>query len=174
MAELATIARPYAEALYKVLSGGEAQPWLDELAQVGADADLLQFAADPKVSRVQIQHVVEGVLRQPMPPAGQNFLCTVVDNDRLAILPQVAAQYRALVNGRKGVADAVVQSAFALDAAALEDLKTALEKRFGRPLNLTVEVQPELIGGVRVSVGDEVLDTSVQARLSQMKAALIA
>ena len=68
----------------------------------------------------------------------------------------------------------MVHSAFPLDAAALADLSGVLEKRFGRKLNLQVELQPELIGGIRVVVGDEVLDTSVKARLEQMKVALTA
>ena len=68
----------------------------------------------------------------------------------------------------------MVGSAFPIDAGALADLKATLEKRFGRKLNLSVEVQPELIGGIRVVVGDEVLDTSVRARLEQMKVALTA
>jgi len=67
-----------------------------------------------------------------------------------------------------------VESAFAIDSAALADLVTTLEKRFGRKLNVTVKLVPELIGGVRVVVGDEVLDTSVKARLEQMKTALSA
>jgi len=67
-----------------------------------------------------------------------------------------------------------VYSAFALDGAALAELASTLEKRFGRKLNVAVELQPELIGGVRVVVGDEVLDTSVKARLEQMKVALTA
>jgi F-type H+-transporting ATPase subunit delta len=66
-----------------------------------------------------------------------------------------------------------VYSAFALEGAALADLAATLEKRFGRRLNLKVELEPALIGGVRVVVGDEVLDTSVKARLEQMKVALI-
>jgi F-type H+-transporting ATPase subunit delta len=67
-----------------------------------------------------------------------------------------------------------VYSAFPIDAASLAELATTLEKRFARKLNLTVELQPELIGGIRVVVGDEVLDTSVKARLEQMKVALTA
>jgi F-type H+-transporting ATPase subunit delta len=78
-----------------------------------------------------------------------------------------------LKNTKTGSSDATVYSAFALDAAALADLAATLEKRFGRKLQLKVELEPELIGGVRVVVGDEVLDTSVKARLEQMKAALI-
>ena len=68
----------------------------------------------------------------------------------------------------------MIYSAFAIDAAALVDVAATLEKRFARKLNVSVELQPELIGGIRVVVGDEVLDTSVKARLEQMKVALTA
>jgi F-type H+-transporting ATPase subunit delta len=86
----------------------------------------------------------------------------------------VAEQFRALVNRRNGSSDAVVYSAFPMDGAALAEVGAALEKRFGRKLNLQVELQPELIGGIRVVVGDEVFDTSIKARLEQMKIALTA
>ena len=78
-----------------------------------------------------------------------------------------------LKNAQSGSSDATVYSAFPLDGPALADLAATLEKRFGRKLNLKVEQEPALIGGVRVVVGDEVLDTSVKARLEQMKVALI-
>jgi F-type H+-transporting ATPase subunit delta len=70
------------------------------------------------------------------------------------------------------VSDATVFSAFPLDAAQLADTVVALERRFGRKLNATVQVDESLIGGIRVVVGDEVFDTSVKARLAQMKVAL--
>ena len=104
----------------------------------------------------------------------KNFLRTIIDNGRINTLGEVAAQYRALVNRRSGSSDAVVYSAFPLDSAALADVGGVLEKRFGRKLNLTVKQDESLIGGIRVVVGDEVLDTSVKARLEQMKAALVA
>ena len=103
----------------------------------------------------------------------KNLLRTVIDNGRLAALPEIAAQFHALVNARSGVSDAIVYSAFPIDAAQLADVVAALEKRFGRKLNASVVVEPELIGGIRVVVGDEVLDTSVKARLEQMKVALL-
>ena len=96
------------------------------------------------------------------------------ENGRVAALPEIAAQFRALKNAQQGSFDAVVYSAFDIDAATLADLSGVLEKRFGRKLNLQVQLQPELIGGVRVVVGDEVLDTSIKARLEQMKVALTA
>ena len=97
----------------------------------------------------------------------------MIDNGRISVLPEIASQFRALKNAKSGSSDATVYSAFALEGAALADLAATLEKRFGRKLNLTVELEPALIGGVRVVVGDEVLDTSVKARLEQMKVALI-
>ena len=176
MAELATIARPYAEALFKSagadLSGTAI--WLDELAAIAANAQLQQYAGNPGVTDVQTFDVMTGVAKTPLPEAAKNFLRVVISNGRVSVLPEIAGQFRALKNARSGSADATVYSAFPLGEAAQQDLAATLEKRFGRKLNLQVEIAPELIGGIRVVVGDEVLDTSVKARLEQMKAALIA
>ena len=180
MAELATIARPYAEALYKACAGktgadlNGAAAWVDELAAIAANPQLRQLADNPKVTAEQVFGVIAGVARTALPDLAQNFLRTVIDNGRVQALPEIAAQFRALVNSNNGSSDAVVHSAFPLDAAALADLGATLEKRFGRKLNLSVQQDETLIGGVRVVVGDEVLDTSVKARLEQMKAALTA
>lgn len=176
MAEIATIARPYAEALFKAVGSdaAAASVWLDELAAVASSEQLRQFADNPKTSAEQVFGLVSGVLKSALPAKGQNFLRTVIDNGRLAALPEIADQFRALKNAQQGASDAVVYSAFDIGAPALADLGAVLEKRFGRKLNLQVRLQPELIGGVRVVVGDEVLDTSVKARLEQMKVALTA
>jgi F-type H+-transporting ATPase subunit delta len=107
-------------------------------------------------------------------PQVQNFLRAVIENGRVAALPEIASQFHALVNARSGVSDAVIESAYEIGLVQLSDTVTALERRFGRKLNPTVVVRPELIGGIRVVVGDEVLDTSVVARLQQMKTALTA
>jgi F-type H+-transporting ATPase subunit delta len=175
MAELATIARPYAEALFKS-SGDQASnaAWLDMLAAIAADKRLLQYADNPKVDNEEVFDVISAVARAPLPENGKNFLRMVIENGRLAALPAIAEQFRALMNSRSGSSDAIVYSAFPIEPQALVDVSTALEKRFGRKLNLTVQPQPELIGGIRVVVGDEVLDTSVKARLEQMKVALSA
>lgn len=176
MAELATIARPYAEALFKAgasdLSGTQA--WLDQLAAVAGAPQLLEVAANPKVTPAQVFDLVSGLLPKPLPAAGKNFLQVMIDNDRLAALPEAAAQFRLLKNAVSGASDAVVYSAFPIDAAALQQVAATLEQRFGRKLTARVEIDPSLIGGIRAVVGDEVLDTSVKARLEQMKAALTA
>jgi F-type H+-transporting ATPase subunit delta len=176
MAELATIARPYAEALYKSPHAGLSGDanWLDALAAVASNAQLRQFADNPKVTPQQVYDVVADVARVQLPQAGQNFLRAIIDNGRLAALPEIAHQFRELKNAQSGASDATVYSAFPISAEQLAQLTGALEKRFGRKLNLTVQEDTSLIGGVRVVVGDEVLDTSVAARLEQMKVALTA
>jgi F-type H+-transporting ATPase subunit delta len=178
MAELATIARPYAEALFK--SAGQGNPreladQLDALAQVTSLPELRQFADNPKTQPSTVYEVVTGTLKTVvLAPTVQNLLRTVIENNRLAALPEIAAQYRALVNAQSGMSDATVYSAFPINGNELAGVVASLQKRFNRKLNATVVVEPELIGGIRVVVGDEVLDTSVKARLEQMKVALTA
>jgi F-type H+-transporting ATPase subunit delta len=176
MAELATIARPYAEALFQSSRndlGGTGQ-WLEALAAVAGNPQLLGFAENPKVENRQVYDVISDVARTQLPPAGQNFLRLLIENGRLAALPEIARQYREMRNAQSGASDAVVYSAFPISAQQLGTVAQALEKRFGRKLTLTVQEDASLIGGIRVVVGDEVLDTSVKARLEQMKAALTA
>ncbi len=176
MAELATIARPYAEALFKAsvsdLNGAAA--WVEALQAIASNSQLQQFAENPNVTATQVFDVIAGVSKVALPEMAKNFLRTVIDNGRLSALPEIAEQFRALKNAQSGSADAVVYSAFAIDPAALAELAVTLEKRFARKLNVSVELQADLIGGIRVVVGDEVLDTSVKARLEQMKVALTA
>ena len=177
MAELATLARPYAEAAFQVAVKGDlkqATAEIDALAAVAANDQLRQFADAPKSGAAQVFDVITSVVNMPLSDASKNLLRTVIDNGRLSVLPEIAAQFHMLVNSCSGVSDAIVYSAFAIDAAALTDLVASLEKRFGRKLNASVQIDADLIGGVRVVVGDEVLDTSVKARLEQMRTALAA
>jgi F-type H+-transporting ATPase subunit delta len=181
MAELATIARPYAEALLKSAAKGQAAALAAEvgaLAQVAGDPQMKSLADNPKVSSEQVFEVLTSVVRMPsgasLGDAAKNLVRTVIDNGRFAALPEIAAQFQALVDAQSGTSQAVVESAYPLDAAQLADVTSAMEQRFGRKLEARVVVEPSLIGGVRVIVGDEVLDTSIRARLDQMKAALAA
>jgi F-type H+-transporting ATPase subunit delta len=176
MAELATIARPYAEALFKAARSDlqAADAWLQPLAQVANNAQLQDFAANPNTSPAQVFELLAGVAKVTLPEQGKNFLETVIANGRVSALPEIAVQFRALKNAQSGSSDALVQSPFPIEGAALADVSALLEKRFGRKLNTKVQLVPELIGGIRVVVGDEVLDTSVKSRLEQMKTALLA
>ena len=176
MAELATIARPYAEALYKAAAGqgaGLIEP-LSALAAVAGNEQLRQFAGSPSALDSQVLGMLTSKEGPALDSKLGNLLGVVIANGRLAALPQIALQFKALVNAQSGTSDATVYSAFAIDDGALAEVVMALEKRFGRKLNARVVIDADLIGGIRVVVGDEVLDTSVKARLEQMKVALTA
>ena len=175
MAEPSTIARPYAAALFQsstAADGAQLVAQLDALAGIAGDAGLRQFASDPKVTDEQVFKLVSGIAGSDLSPKLTNLLTVVIDNGRLSVLPEIASQFRTLVNDRGGISDAHIVSAFPLDATQQADLAKVLEKRFGRQLKTSVTVDSSLIGGVRVTVGDEVLDTSVVARLEQMRVAL--
>lgn len=177
MAELATIARPYAEALYRVAKSGNLSAWSElvaEMAQVAAHPDVVALAQNPKVSAAQTAETFLSVLKSPVHAEAKNFIATLCDYDRLTLLPEIAAQFQILKNADAGAADAEITSAFEMSDAQVQDLAAALEKKFGRKLYPTVKVDSSLIGGVRIVVGDQVLDTSVRAKLQQMHSALTA
>lgn len=177
MAELATIARPYAVALFRVAKYGNLLAWselVSEMAQVAALADVQSLAHNPNVSAKQIADVFLSVLKSPVTQEATNFIGALTDNGRLTLLPEIAAQFHDLKNADEGTADVEITSAFELTDAQVQELTATLEKKFGRKLYPTVTVDSSLIGGVRVMVGDEVLDTSVRAKLQQMQVALTA
>ena len=175
MAELATVARPYAEALFRVAQSGDMAAWsaaTSELGQIGANPDVQAFAANPKVTAAQLADTIASMVKSPLNAEAKNFIAMLAENGRVNLLPEIAAQFAALKNANEGAADADIFSAFEISGDQLAQLVATLEKKFGRKLNPTVTVDPSLIGGVRVVVGDEVLDTSVRAKLQQMHVAL--
>ncbi|MBU4280763.1 MAG: ATP synthase F1 subunit delta, partial [Gammaproteobacteria bacterium] len=104
MAEIATIARPYADALFKAAGADAAGTavWLDELAAIASNEQLRQFADSPKASSEQVFGVITGVLKAGLSTPAQNFLRIVIENGRLAALPEIAEQFRALKNAQQG------------------------------------------------------------------------
>lgn len=177
MAELATVARPYAEALFRVAKQGNMAAWselVSELAQVGANPDVQAFAANPNVTDTVMAATLASLVKSPVTPEATNFIQMLVENGRVSLLPEIGEQFQVLKNADAGAADAEISSAFEISDAQVAQLVALLEKKFGRKLNPTVKVDPALIGGVRVVVGDEVLDTSVRAKLQQMQVALAA
>jgi F-type H+-transporting ATPase subunit delta len=156
MAELATIARPYADALFKASTAHlqATSQWLDEVAALASDAQLLRFSSDPSATSNQVIKLLEASAKPPVSALADNFLRELIENGRLSALPEIAAQFRKHMNAQSGASDAVLYSAFAVDAHSLDSVRQTLEKRFGRKLNITVQIQEELIGGVRIAVGD--------------------
>jgi len=177
MAELATIARPYAEALFRVALPAKLSAWADilsEMAQVAAVPDFQVMAHDPRVPRQLVTDTFLAALKVSVDAEVKNVVGMLAENGRLALLPEIEHQFRELKNAHESTADAEIVSAFPMDSAQVSGLVAALEKKFGRKLKPTVAVDASLIGGVRVTVGDEVLDHSVSARLQRMHTALVA
>ncbi|MFT3760326.1 F0F1 ATP synthase subunit delta [Thauera sp.] len=175
MAENVTIARPYADAAFELARGaGALGPWseaLDRLAALAADPDMRACIADPNLSASQLVQLVLDVAGT-LSAEQQNFVRVLVDNERLQLLPEIRDLFVALKNEHEGVLEAEIASAFPLDDASLASLKSDLEARFKAKLNIQVHIDPALIGGVRIAVGDEVIDASVRGKLANMAAAL--
>lgn len=174
MAELATIARPYANALFG--AGKDSlevtAEWLQNVAGLAESADVQAFVASPKVREEQVLELFQKGVRAGLPERGVQFLRLLVRNGRVPALPEIARQFAVLKNAYAGTAEAAVTSAYEMSVEQENALREVLEKRFDKKLTLKVRVDESLIGGVRVQVGDEVLDTSVHARLAQLRQGL--
>ena len=172
MAELITIARPYAEAAFRLARENNALPaWLSMLRLVGAvvaDREMAAALDNPKLTAENKEALVLSVCGDQLDPLGRNFVRVLIGSDRVDLLPQIAALFENLKNAAEGVAEATIKSAFPLSDEQVAELKKALEKRFGKRIEATISVDSSLIGGARVTVGDTVLDGSVQAQLEAM------
>jgi len=179
MAELSTIARPYAEALFASVRDDQAglAPWselVNQLAAIASLEDVHEALTDPRLNNAQRAELFCELVKEPLSQKARNFIDLLVDNNRILLLPQIAEQFDFLKNRFEGSALAEITSAFALDDAQVQELVAGLEKKFGLKLKPVVTIDPALIGGVRVLVGDQVLDTSVQAQLARMRDTLAA
>lgn len=175
MAENVTLARPYAEAAFQLAKGSALSAWSESLGRMAAvtdTAEMRECIANPQLTPEQLSKLFADVVGTSLPAEQQNFIRVLINNDRLDVLPEIAQLFNELKNGHEGVKDAEVESAFPLDDAALKDLVIGLEKRFNCRINATVRLVPELIGGVRIAVGDEVIDASVRGKLATMATAL--
>jgi F-type H+-transporting ATPase subunit delta len=147
---------------------------VEELAALVKHPQVAEVVADPKLADTQVVELLGGLVKQPLSVTATSFLKLLVTNQRLEVLPEVAVQFRRLKNQAEGVADCLIETAFPLADGQVDELLASLAKRFGTRLRATVQVNPALIGGVRIAVGDQVLDNSVRARLNQMQTALTA
>ncbi|MFY9329207.1 MAG: F0F1 ATP synthase subunit delta [Georgfuchsia sp.] len=177
MAENVTLARPYAEAAFQLAKADPAalSAWLQTLcrmAAVASNAEMQECIANPQLDPEQLDKLFAGVVGDTLSAEQQNFVRVLIDNDRLGALPEIAQLFNELKNGHEGVKDAAVESAFPMDDAAVKALVVEIERKFQCRINATVRVTPELIGGVRIAVGDEVIDASVRGKLAAMATAL--
>ncbi len=177
MAENATIARPYAEAAFSLAKDKNAlDGWSTALNRLATSVTLPQVKAclgNPRISTGQMQDLFGDVLGTSAPADARNFVRVLIDNDRLAVLPEISEQFEVLKNNAQGVKEANITSAFPLDDASLRQLTADVEQRYGCKILPVVTVDASLIGGVKIAVGDEVIDASVRGKLASMAASLM-
>jgi len=176
MAEPSTVARPYAEAAFRLAdSAGALGKWsemLAALALVAGDARVRVAVADPSLSDAKAAGIFISILAGRLSGEAENFLRVLAENGRLELLPEIRAQFEARKNEREGVVQAEVYSAFDLSDAQVADLAQRLEKKTGRKVRTRVHIDKELIGGVKLLLGDKVIDGSARAQLRALEAAL--
>lgn len=177
MAESVTIARPYAEAAFKLArEKNRLEAWsqmLRLLDLVVQDAAVAGSISDPNVNSEKLQGLILGVCGEQLDGAGRNFVQVLEHNNRLTLLPEIRAMFEALRLEHDGVLEAEIHSAFAIDDAQVAQLVNKLEGKYQRKVRARVSVDAKLIGGIKIVVGDKVVDATVRGRLDAMSAALI-
>jgi F-type H+-transporting ATPase subunit delta len=145
---------------------------LGALAQVARDERVQRAVADPNLSDAQVAGLFISILGGRLNGEAENLLRVLAENKRIELLPEIRTQFEALKNEREGVVEAEVHSAFELTEAQLADLVQRLEKKTGRKVRTQMRIDKDLIGGVKVVLGDKVIDGSARAQLAALETAL--
>lgn len=175
MSEALTLARPYARAAFEIARDAQAlDAWSQALAfasAVAANASVIAMRNDPRVEpKVLVDMHLADAVAADGPVA--HLFAQMAENDRLALLPEVAELFDAFKREAEAVLKVTVTSAQALDAAEVDKLKAALGKRYQRAIELDARVDERLIGGAIIDAGGQVVDGSVRGRLSQLASTL--
>ncbi len=170
--DITTIARPYAEAVFtRARENERLDAWGDALATlsaIAADPEMAEQIGNPNVPRERLRDAILEIAGEEPGSEVGNLVSLLAANNRLSTLPEIARLFEALRTQNQGVRQVQVSSAFELGDDAQKDLAAVLEKRLGTEVEMTVETDPSLIGGVRIRAGDLVIDGSVRAKLRKL------
>lgn len=176
MAELTTLARPYAKAVFAQAQDSNAlDAWSQQLTLLAActqNADLAVVLTHPSLTIEQQGQALIDVCGDELSDAAKNLVAALAENKRLTLIPEIAALYEELKAQLQNTVDVVVTSAQALSDAQADKLAAALKKRLQCEVRLTSEVDESLIGGAIIRAGDLVIDGSVTGKLSKLAEAM--
>lgn len=176
MAELTTLARPYAKAAFEVaMAGNDLQTWSDMLGKVAAVVDTDKVAsalASPSLTGEQQAQIVIDICGDEMNEKTQNFIRILSENKRLALLSEIVGLFEVLKANQEKTVEVGVSTAFPLEDAVQQKLAASLRSRLQREVNIHSEVDKSLIGGVVIRAGDLVIDGSIRGRLSKLAEAM--
>ncbi|MDD5383682.1 MAG: F0F1 ATP synthase subunit delta [Gallionella sp.] len=176
MSEAITIARPYAQAAFEEAQKlSDLKGWAEallSLAEAVCHPEVRAVVTSPRVAKAQLESLMDGLLGGQVTPQQHNFVRVLVDNQRLLILPEIAAIFEALRAEAEKTVNVVVDSAFELSAAQQAKIVSSLKARMGREIKLVCKINKELLGGVVIRAGDKVIDGSARTRLGEMANAL--
>ena len=178
MAEISTIARPYAVAAYKLGKEQKAlAKWSEMLGfatQVANDTKMQAYINDPKVVASDLQATFLKVCGDKLNANAQNLIKVLVEYGRMSTLPAISAAFEELKALDEGVLEAQIIAASKPSVAEVKDLVARLEAKFGKKVEATVSIDPEIIGGIKIIVGDTVIDASVKNQLQNLAYTLTA
>ena len=176
MAELFSIARPYAQAVFELArSSGDYTGWsqsLSAMAQVSRDPEMKRLIQNPRVSRQEIAQVIADVCGSGVGEEGRNLLRLLAQNRRLHVLPAIADQYENLRAEAEQTVQAELESALPVSDSEQQRIADALTARLGRKVELVCRINETLVGGAVIRAGDLVIDGSVRARLEKLAVAI--
>ncbi len=176
MSEAITTARPYAQAAFdEAQKQGDLKGWSDVLlaaAEAAASPEVAMLISSPRATRRQVEEVMRALCGVKAGSAQDNFIRVLADNRRLSVLPEIAAMFEVLRAEAEKALEVTVSSAFDLDDAQKRRITDALTKRMNRKITLKCLTDKQLVGGVVIRAGDQVIDGSVRTRLVEMANAL--
>ncbi len=177
MADNASIARPYAKAVFELAQETNSYDgWsaaLDHLSAISQDEKFIALVNDPRVEDSKVAELLTDVAKDSLPEGGANFVNLLVQNGRLLALANIKQQYGDLVAKAKALVNAKVTTALPLSADQKTSLTSALEARLGMKVEIDENVDASIVGGAIIQAGDLVIDGSAKGRLSKLTSALM-
>ncbi len=177
MAEISTLARPYAQAIFNLANASNTlKAWSDTLAllsEVAADKSMVEIINNPDVTNEQIVSLFIGISKDNLDEQGINFIKLAAENNRLEVIPYIAQSFEVMRAEAEGSIEAQVISAYAVNATQKKSIAAALKKKLGREVIIKTTTDKSLLGGVIIRAGDMVIDGSVKTQLEKITHSLL-